>query len=97
MPPEVRRDYWRPSPLWISRTGEQLSVRSLTKIVTKVMAGARDRNRLVPWKIVRDAVRLAARLGAHGGGPACSWHAGSALASGQPVKSGSLPIVAVQP
>jgi site-specific recombinase XerD len=27
-------------PLWISRTGEQLSVRSLTKIVTKVMAAA---------------------------------------------------------
>jgi len=27
-------------PLWISRTGEQLSVRSITKLVTKVMAGA---------------------------------------------------------
>jgi site-specific recombinase XerD len=27
-------------PLWISRTGEQLSVRSLTKLVTKVMAAA---------------------------------------------------------
>jgi site-specific recombinase XerD len=28
-------------PLWISRTGEQLSVRSITKLVTKVMAAAR--------------------------------------------------------
>jgi site-specific recombinase XerD len=27
-------------PLWISRTGEQLSVRSITKLVTKVMAAA---------------------------------------------------------
>jgi site-specific recombinase XerD len=27
-------------PLWISRTGEQLSVRSFTKLVTKVMAAA---------------------------------------------------------
>jgi len=27
-------------PLWISRTGEQLSVRSITKLVTKVMVAA---------------------------------------------------------
>jgi site-specific recombinase XerD len=30
----------RSRALWISRTGEQLSVRSITKLVTKVMAAA---------------------------------------------------------